>query len=153
MVEEVDCAVIHGCDWDTHVTKAAPFIEADKAVLIDKPLAGNMRDLDQLRTWTEQGARITGGSGLRFCAESRRYLDQPLEERGKPDFVLCGCGVDKFNYGIHAYALLASIPGPARTDGASRQSRQSVGSGHALLYLRQTRRTERRGFVAEGVCR
>jgi len=111
MVEDVDCAIIHSCDWDTHIPKAAPFIEAGRAVLLDKPMAGNMRDLDQLRTWAEQGARVTGGSSLRFCAEARQFLDRPVAQRGTPDFVLCGCAVDDFNYGIHAYALLASILG------------------------------------------
>lgn len=111
MVDDVDCAIIHSCDWDTHVPKARSFVQAGKAVLIDKPVAGDMRDLGQLRAWAEQGARITGGSSLRFCAESRRFLDHPVEQRGTPDFVLCGCAVDEFNYGIHAYAMLASILG------------------------------------------
>src|SRR4051812_33091626 len=47
MALDVDCAIIHGCDWDTHVQKAAIFIKAGKAVLIDKPLAGNISDLKQ----------------------------------------------------------------------------------------------------------
>src|SRR5437016_716998 len=50
MVEHVDCAIVHSCDWDTHVDKARPFIAAGKAVLIDKPLAGNLRDLMQLQS-------------------------------------------------------------------------------------------------------
>src|SRR5690242_12826646 len=62
MVNEVDCAIIHSCNWDTHVEKARPFVEAGKAVLVDKPIAGNLRDLHQLRDWAAQGARITGGS-------------------------------------------------------------------------------------------
>ena len=37
MVEDVDCAVIHSCNWDTHILRAAPFVAAGKAVLA--PLA------------------------------------------------------------------------------------------------------------------
>ncbi|MCB0128574.1 MAG: hypothetical protein KDE58_40190, partial [Caldilineaceae bacterium] len=37
MVDAVDCAIIHSCDWDTHIAKAQPFVEAGKALLIDKP--------------------------------------------------------------------------------------------------------------------
>src|ERR1041385_4449272 len=44
MAGDVDLAIVHACNWDTHVEKARPFVEAGKAVLIDKPLAGNMRD-------------------------------------------------------------------------------------------------------------
>jgi hypothetical protein len=111
MVGAVDCAIIHSCNWDTHVKTARPFIDAGKSVLIDKPLAGNVRDLRQLRDWAANGARITGGSSLRFCAETRQWLQTPVEQRGTPPFALCGCGVDEFNYGIHAYAMPAGILG------------------------------------------
>jgi hypothetical protein len=111
MAGEVDCAILHGCDWDTHIAKARPFIEAGKAVLVDKPLAGNLRDLNQLRRWARAGARIAGGSSLRFCVETRAWLARPLSERGTPHTALCGCAVDEFNYGIHAYSMLLEIMG------------------------------------------
>jgi hypothetical protein len=111
MAGAVDCAILHGCDWDTHVEKARPFVEAGKAVLVDKPLAGKLRDLKQLCAWAEQGARITGGSSLRFCVETREWLAQPEAERGVPHTALCGCAVDEFNYGIHAYSMLSGIMG------------------------------------------
>jgi hypothetical protein len=112
MVPEVDCAIIHGCDWDTHIDKARPFVEAGKSVLIDKPMAGNYRDIRQIVDWVGQGARITGGSSLRFCYEVQEYNAKPVEERGTPDTIFAGCGVDEFNYGIHAYSLLLGLMGP-----------------------------------------
>ena len=112
MAEEVDCAVIHGCDWDTHIEKALPFVEAGKSVLLDKPLAGRVGDLKQLCEWAEGGVRVSGGSSLRFCWETRDWLARPVEERGSPHTVLCGCAVDEFNYGIHAYSMLSGIMGP-----------------------------------------
>jgi len=111
MVPAVDCAIIHGCNWADHVAKARPFVEAKKAVLLDKPLAGNFADLEQIRQWANEGARITGGSSLRFAAETTEYLAQPVAERGTPHTVFCGCAVDEFNYGIHAYAMLSGILG------------------------------------------
>ena len=112
---EADCAIIHGCDWDTHVGKARPFIEAGKSVLIDKPMAGTRADLEQFVAWEAAGARIAGGSSLRFCVEVRDWLAQPLDERGTPNTVTCGCGVDEFNYGIHAYSMLSAIMGTGIT--------------------------------------
>jgi hypothetical protein len=97
------------------VEKARPFVEAGKAVLVDKPLAGNMRDLNQLCSGAREGARITGGSSLRFCVETRDWLAQPEEERGVPHTALCGCAVDEFNYGIHAYSMLSGITGALST--------------------------------------
>jgi len=111
LVETADCAIIHGCDWDTHIAKAQPFVAAGKAVLLDKPLAGNLRDLQQIRQWVAGGARISGGSSLRFAVETQAWLAQPVAERGTPHTVICGCAVDEFNYGIHAYAMLSSILG------------------------------------------
>jgi hypothetical protein len=112
MVPEVDCAIIHGCDWDTHVPKARPFVEAGRSVLIDKPMAGNVRDVKQLADWVGQGARITGGSSLYYCYEVQEYNAKPVEERGTPHTIFAGCGVDEFNYGIHAYSLLFGLMGP-----------------------------------------
>lgn len=123
MVPEVDCAIIHSCDWDTHIEKARPFVEAGKSVLIDKPLAGNLRDLRQIVAWIRGGARITGGSSLRFCVEACEWLTRPIEERGTPHTALCGCGTDEYNYGIHAYALLSSVMG------AGIQSVRHLGAG------------------------
>lgn len=112
LAKEVDCAIIHGCDWDTHVEKARPFVEAGKGVLIDKPIAGNLRDIKQLLAWGREGARISGGSSLRFCYETQAWLAKDVAERGSPHTVLAGCSTDEFNYGIHAYALLSGILGP-----------------------------------------
>jgi len=111
LAADVDCAIIHGCDWDTHLAKAQPFVAARKAVLLDKPVAGNLRDLHQIRQWVTDGARISGGSSLRFAVETQQWLAQPVEERGTPHTVVCGCAVDEFNYGIHAYAMLSGILG------------------------------------------
>jgi hypothetical protein len=123
MVPHVDCAIIHSCDWDTHIEKARPFVAGGKSVLIDKPIAGNLRDLLQLKTWAHQGARITGGSSLRFCYETQSFLGKPIAERGTPHTVFCGCGVDELNYGIHAYSMLAGIIG------CGAESVRSLGAG------------------------
>ena len=112
MAGAVDCAVLHGCDWDKHIEKARPFVEAGKAVLVDKPMAGCLRDLKQLRAWADAGVRIAGGSSLRFCDEAQDWLVLPEEERGTPQTVFAGCGVDEFNYGVHGYALLSAFMGP-----------------------------------------
>ncbi len=112
MATQVDCAIIHGCDWDTHVIKARPFVAAGKSVLLDKPVAGSFADLQQIRSWANDGVRITGGSSLRFCREVQEWLMRPVADRGTPHTALAGCGVDEFNYGIHAYSLLLGMMGP-----------------------------------------
>jgi hypothetical protein len=122
MAEAVDLAIIHSCNWDAHLEKALPFVEAGKALLIDKPMAGNVRDCAQLLEWERQGIRLTGGSSLRYCLEveewKNNHNDSHRDKRRdshRPDndivFAVAGCSVDEFNYGIHAYALLHGIMG------------------------------------------
>ena len=67
---DVHIAIVHSCNWDLHVSRAAPFVAQGKAVLIDKPIAGRLRDLQQLRTWADAGVRITGGSSAALRARS-----------------------------------------------------------------------------------
>ncbi|HUT73781.1 MAG TPA: Gfo/Idh/MocA family oxidoreductase [Armatimonadota bacterium] len=111
VAELADAAIIHSCDWDLHLARMEPLVEAGKPILIDKPLAGNVRDLRRIVELAASGHRICGGSSLRFNFDVARLLAQPLDERGCPQTVFAGCGIDDFNYGIHAYALLWSIMG------------------------------------------
>jgi hypothetical protein len=111
MASAVDVAIIHSCNWDLHTQRAEPFLRTGKGVMLDKPLVGNLHDVQQLLDWSAQGHRIFGGSSLRWTKEVAGYLAQPVEERGQVHTVLVGCAVDDFNYGIHAYALLCSIMG------------------------------------------
>lgn len=110
MIPLIDLAIIHSCNWDVHIERARPFIEANKAVLIDKPLAGSLQDLQQIVTWSKEGARLAGGSSLLYCREVMQWK----EENNAADWVygMVGCGVDEFNYGIHAYSMLSALVGP-----------------------------------------
>jgi hypothetical protein len=141
MASGVDVAIIHTCNWDQHVARCEPFLEAGKGVLIDKPLAGNLRDVQALLDWAARGARIFGGSSLRWAPELDDFLAEPETERGRPHTVFAGCGVDDFNYGIHAYAILSRLLGPGATSarylGQSVQKEIRVGwaDGAGLLLI------------------
>ncbi|MDF2716808.1 MAG: hypothetical protein K0R28_3733, partial [Paenibacillus sp.] len=143
MVGLVDVALIHSCDWDLHIERARPFVEAGKAVFIDKPLAGNVRDLRQIVEWVKGGARITGGSSLRVCVEVQEYnaLGVPKEDWV---YALAGCAVDEFNYGIHAYSMLHGLMGPG-----VRHARY-LGTGGGQRQMELTWDDGRRGIVSVG---
>ncbi len=130
MLGKVDVAIIHSANWDKHVSLARPFVEAGVAVLLDKPMVGNLKDANQILDWARQGKRVAGGSSLRFTREVREFLAEPEAERGVVHTVFAGCGVDEFNYGIHAYALLSCVMGPGirsvRYLGASAQKHLQV---------------------------
>ena len=112
MVDMVDGIILHTTNWDKHIEQARPFVDADKSVLIDKPIVGNMRDANQVLEWMKLGKRITGGSSLRFTKEVENFLALPLEERGTVHTAYAAIGTDDMNYGIHGYAIICGLMGP-----------------------------------------
>jgi predicted dehydrogenase len=120
MAEHVDIAVVSGADWSTHVERVAPFVAAQRAVLLDKPFAGSAPDLAQLVTWADHGARLSGGSSLRWAV-----VPDPDAE-----FALAGCSGHELDYGVHAYSLLHGILGPGM-----RRSRWLGGHGQARVEI------------------
>lgn len=111
MASEVDIAFIHAVNWDKHVEHAAPFVEKGVPVFIDKPAAGNLKDLTQLETWAREGRAIFGSSSLRYSAEVEAFRALPEKERGEIIHVFGTCGVDAFNYGIHVAEAIGGILG------------------------------------------
>ena len=112
MVDMVDGIILHTTNWDKHIEQARPFVDADKSVLIDKPIVGNMRDANTVLDWMKSGKRITGGSSLRLCQEVQDFLALPIEERGTVHTAYAAIGVDDMNYGIHAYSIISGLMGP-----------------------------------------
>lgn len=143
MVGLVDAAFIHGCNWDQHVERSRPFVEAGVAVFIDKPLAGNIGDLRQIAEWVQGGARITGGSSLMYSRELQEWhgFGVPKEEWV---YAIAGCSVDEFNYGIHAFSMLHGLMGPG-----VRHARY-IGTGGGQRQLELTWMDGRRGIVNVG---
>lgn len=109
--DAVDIAMVHSCNWDLHVPRMRPFIDAGKAVLVNKPLAGSVADLYQIRAWARAGARISGGSSLRACLEVQGQQEY-ARAHGPARALFVGCGVDAFNYGVHAWSMAAGLFGP-----------------------------------------
>ena len=111
MVDRVDGVIVHTTNWDRHLEQARPFVDAGKPVLIDKPIVGNLQDANRVLDWVKQGRRVTGGSSLRFSAPVAEFLAQPVEERGEIHTAYAATGVDDYNYGIHAYAIMFALMG------------------------------------------
>jgi hypothetical protein len=143
MADAVDIAIIHSCDWGLHIQRAEPFIKAGKSVLIDKPMVGNLKDAMKLKEWSAQGAKISGGSSLRFAYEVSDLISKPIEERGSIHTIFAGCAVDEFNYGIHAYSLLSGI------GGAGIESVQFLGSGVQRM-IRVSWKDGKKGILSVG---
>lgn len=112
MLPLVDGVIVHTTNWDKHLEQAKIFVEAKKAVYLDKPVAGNLEEINQIQDWIKQGYRVTGGSVLRFCREVLA-CKAAIAEKGETIYTGYSCiGVDDYNYGIHGYATIIAAMGP-----------------------------------------
>lgn len=108
LVGIVDAVFIHSVNWDTHVERARPFVVKGVPVHIGKPFAGLAADIRELVLWAEAGARISGGSALRWSAAVANW--HARRERATTGLaVTYGHPLD---YGIHAYCLIHGLLGP-----------------------------------------
>lgn len=111
----VDVGFIQGCNWDTHLNYVAPFIKAGKPVFVDKPVVGSMRDIARLRQYVKDGAVFLGSSCMRYAPQITDFLAIPVAERGEIVSLHSTCGVDEFNYAIHAVEAIGGLLGVGAT--------------------------------------
>jgi len=103
LVGTVDGVLVLSVNWDEHVSLAKPHLESGLPVLIDKPLAGSMEDLDRLAALATD-ARLFGGSALPYHPEIDRL------PKGAPERSLFCVGYDDpFYYGAHLADLANTL--------------------------------------------
>ncbi|MEG1880191.1 MAG: Gfo/Idh/MocA family oxidoreductase [Oscillospiraceae bacterium] len=111
LVKDVDIGFIQGCNFDKHVSFAEYFFKENKPVFLDKPMVGNLSDIEKLEQYAKSGKIILGSSSVRYCDEILEYKG---EKQGKVQNVFATVGVDDFNYAIHiaegVCALIADTP-------------------------------------------
>ncbi len=111
VASQVHVGFIQGCNWDRHLDYAEPFLRMGKPVFIDKPIVGSMKDVARLRQMVASGAQVLGSSCMRYAPEITEFLARPEEERGKIVSLHSTCGVDEFNYAIHAVEAIGGLLG------------------------------------------
>ncbi len=131
LIPLVDVVFVQSCNWDLHAQRVRPFVEAGKGVYIDKPLAGNVADLLQLKEWVAQGADIIGGSSLRCCEEVKRIHAQT--QGGGLSTIFASGPNDFFNYGIHVVEMVQGVIGLDRSTPAVAVTH--LGSHNAVRLL------------------
>lgn len=115
MLEQVDAVMIHGANWDKHLDKAFPFIQAGKPVLIDKPMVGKARDIyGLLELQAAHRTPIYGGSALRY-AEEISSLQREASQFGEISSLVATGPGDFFSYGIHTMEMAQGLIGTGAT--------------------------------------
>ncbi|HAN20546.1 MAG: hypothetical protein A2Y15_01085 [Clostridiales bacterium GWF2_36_10] len=102
MAKNIDLAFIQGCNWDRHIECIMPFINVGVPVFIDKPLVGNMKDVNIIESLEKEGAVILGTSALRYTYEHDSFFAVPEADRGDIVHVTTMVGVNDFDYAIHS---------------------------------------------------
>jgi predicted dehydrogenase len=106
MLSHVDAVVVARDDWGSHMEFARPFLEAGKAVFVDKPLTLDPAELAWFEPFLRQG-RLMTTSGLRYARE----LD-PLRNGTAIGTVKLASGTvlnGLEKYGIHMVEALAGL--------------------------------------------
>lgn len=98
----VDVVFIHSCNWDKHLDYLEPFIKLNKIVYIDKPLVGNMKDVERYLELVKNGAKVIGTSALRYTYEVKNALNKFKELNTRPVQTVVTSGGDGYNYFIHS---------------------------------------------------
>lgn len=109
MAKHIDVAFIQSCDWDRHIELAKPFAESGVPVFIDKPLVGNLKDIQTIEKWAAEGKVILGTSAMRYTYEHDNFFGNAKSE----DIIslTATVGVDEFNYAIHAVEEILGFMG------------------------------------------
>lgn len=101
VIGEVDAVMVPVDIASQHVSRILPFIEAGLPVLLDKPLATNLDDLETMIRWVDSGHALMSCSTLRFSSELQDLAQRvgPPEDRHLIVVAMTG---DWERYGIHA---------------------------------------------------
>jgi predicted dehydrogenase len=115
LVDAVDVGMVMGQNWDLHVVRARPFLEAGKRVFIDKPIVGRARDVDALQDLERRtGVPVMAGSVLRY-APAVHEAREGVAAIGPIVSAFASGPHDFFNYGTHAIAMLGGFFGAGIT--------------------------------------
>ncbi|WP_052667016.1 hypothetical protein [Nitriliruptor alkaliphilus] len=117
----VDAVFVHSVDWNLHLDRVRVLAEHDIPVHVGKPFAGRASDLRELVELEAAGARICGGSALRWSSVVQAWVEAGRTAR----MGFAASFGHPLDYGVHAYSLLQGLLGPgieaARTvDGRDR---------------------------------
>lgn len=102
----LDAVFVHSVNWDRHLDRIEALAAAGLPVQVCKPFAGRVEHLRRLQALVAGGARITGGSALRWSATALAARETAPRRAYAATF---GHPLD---YGIHAHTLVSSILGP-----------------------------------------
>ena len=112
MIGQVDALLLARDDPENHVAMAAPFLEANIPIFIDKPLAITREDLDYFAQINEKGKLFMSSSSMRYSSECRTVKAE-LKSLDEIELATAVGKKDWVKYGVHMLeALFALLDDP-----------------------------------------
>ena len=124
MVPLVDVALVVGCNWESHLPDAEPFIAAGKPVFIDKPCVGTQADARRLlELQLKYKTPVFGGSIYRYSENLQEFKKSYQSRSDKVALTVYGKinshsrndMHDLIYYGIHGVEAMQEVVGPGAT--------------------------------------
>jgi len=118
LCQKVDGVLLESVDGRPHLEQVRPVIAAKKPVFIDKPMAGNLKDVIEIfRLAKENNVPCWSSSSLRFSPGiiGMRENDEVGQVLGCDAFGPCSLEEhhpDLYWYGVHGVEILFTIMGP-----------------------------------------
>ena len=107
----VDAVAVLSVNWDAHLDRAKPFLEAGVPVFIDKPMAGSAAGVAEFQALVEKtGTPFFEGSGWRWNATISKVREEFATKQ--IDCVMASAPNQYFYYGIHSAELALGLLGP-----------------------------------------
>ena len=115
--QHVDVVLLESLDGRAHLEQVKPVIKAHKPVFIDKPLAGSLREANEIfRLAKEAGVPIFSSSSLRFAKATQAVKAGSIGKVTEVE-TYGPCNVEPhhpelFYYGVHGVEALFTLLGP-----------------------------------------
>lgn len=103
--DAIDAAMILTANWDTHRSLVVPFLEIGVPTLIDKPLAGRLKDVEAIAD-AANDTPLFGGSAVPFHPS---IAELPVEYPNRT--IYCAGYGDPFYYGVHIVDTVRLLAG------------------------------------------
>lgn len=110
MIAAVDAAMVLTVNWETHCHLSVPFLEAGVPLLVDKPIAGTLSDVQAIGAVARDAdTPLFGGSSLPFHPAVAALQETRANDR---DLTLHAGGYgDPFYYGAHLVDAVRRVIG------------------------------------------
>ncbi len=131
MIGNVDAVILARDDPQNHKIMAAPFLEAEVPLFVDKPLAITVEDLNYFSEQIAQGKFLMSCSSLRYAEENGPFKTN-INKLGEVELAVATGKKDWIKYGVHMLEGLFTLLNDPKAISAKHVSEKN---GKTIAYI------------------